>query len=233
MATARQPRKTERPATLRASRKPDGRKPDGRRARAETSIRTMIEVAIDIIALEGLSHLTMQRVADKAGVSSALVVFHFKTKENLLRAIMQFLDVQYDEQWNRLVRDESIPLTQRIVNCITCAETFAHKHPTWISAWIAFFADRRSAALYRKTSLPLDWGYIAEARALYGQLAQEGGYTKLDVVHFSERVHCMILGSWVWGHLNPRQRKKPLMMTNALELLEQTFPNHFPMAHKN
>ena len=226
VATAKKSAKSERPAALRIS-----RKPDGRRARTETSIRTMIEVAIDIIALEGLSHLTMQRVAEKAGVSSALVVFHFKTKENLLRSIMQFLDAQYDEQWQRLVRDESIPLTQRVINCVTCAERFAHQYPRWISAWIAFFADRRSAALYRKTSLPLDYVYIAEARALYGRLAQEGGY-KLDVEHFSERVHCMILGSWVWSHLNPRQRKKALLMTNALELLEQTFPNHFPIAHK-
>lgn len=64
---------------------------DRRRERGEASVQRIIDAAIDLIADEGLSSLTMQGIAELAGSSNALVVFHFGNKENLLRAVLQYL----------------------------------------------------------------------------------------------------------------------------------------------
>jgi AcrR family transcriptional regulator len=203
-----------------------------RRTRAD-SVQAIIDVTIDLIAAEGLSHITIQRVAERARVSTALVVFHFRSKENLLRSVLQFLDRQFDQDWDRLVRDESLPLAVRVAGTVACAEQFARNHPKWVSVWIAFCGDRKAVALYRKTTLPHDWAYNHEARALMSRLAQEGGYAGIDTDELSERTNCMIFGTWLWCHLNPRRRKSHLLRINAMSLLEQAFPRHFPPRRKN
>jgi AcrR family transcriptional regulator len=53
--------------------------------RTEASKKQIVEAAIDVIAQRGLGKSTLQNIAERAGVSSALVVFHFKSKENLMK----------------------------------------------------------------------------------------------------------------------------------------------------
>ena len=209
-----------------------GIKRDGRRERTEASKQLIIDVAIDLIAKEGLSHVTLQRVGALAKVSSALVVFHFGSKENLLQAVLQYLDQQFDKEWTGHVRAPGLTLAQRIAGGITCAVSFAEKHPKWVSVWISFCADSRTLALYRKTALPHDKAYMAECQDRFAQLIKEGGYAGIDPAELSERINSMVFGSWLWCHLNPRERRAHLLRLNAMALLEQLFPRHFPLEKK-
>src|SRR6476620_8272089 len=63
---------------------------DRRRERGEASVQRIIDATIELIAEEGLASLTMQRIAEHVGSSNALVVFHFRSKENLFRAVLQY-----------------------------------------------------------------------------------------------------------------------------------------------
>ena len=72
---------------------------DRRRERGEASVQRIIDATIELIAEEGLASVTMQRIAEHVGSSNALVVFHFRSKENLFRAVLQYLSDQYDELW--------------------------------------------------------------------------------------------------------------------------------------
>ena len=65
---------------------------DKRRVRGEESRKLILKAAVDSIATRGLGKLTLDQVADRVGISRGLVVFHFKTKDNLTQVRQNFLD---------------------------------------------------------------------------------------------------------------------------------------------
>ncbi len=199
---------------------------DRRRQRSEASVQRAIDATIDLIADEGLASVTIQRVAEQSGSSNALIVFHFKNKENLLQAVLQYVSDRYDELWNRLVRTAD-GAERKLRGAILCAQQFAHDHPKWVSVFIAFGADRKSLRLYRKVALPSDRLYIAEARKLLAEIAAAGRYDSVDVDVLNEGLNYLIHGAWLWDHLNPRKSKSENLSKMALVLLQQAFPRHF------
>jgi AcrR family transcriptional regulator len=200
---------------------------DRRRQRSEATIQRAINATIDLIAGEGLASVTIQRVAEQSGSSNALIVFHFKNKENLLQAVLQYVSDRYDELWTRLVRTAD-GAAQKLRGAILCAQQFAHDHPKWVSVFIAFSGDRKSLHLYRKIALPGDRLYIAEAREFLAEIATAGRYDSVDVDVLNEGLNYLIHGAWLWDHLNPRKGKSENLSKMALVLLRQAFPRHFP-----
>lgn len=62
------------------------------RHESEAVRRTQIvTAAYETAAAHGLAGLTVRRVAERAGVSTGLVLFHFRTKEQLTLALLDFL----------------------------------------------------------------------------------------------------------------------------------------------
>ena len=57
---------------------------DKRRVRGEQSRQLILQAAISSVAALGLGKTTLDRVAERADTSRALVVFHFKSKNGLL-----------------------------------------------------------------------------------------------------------------------------------------------------
>ena len=200
---------------------------DRRRRRSEASVQRAINATIDLIADEGLASVTIQRVAEQSGSSNALIVFHFKNKENLLQAVLQYVCDRYDELWTRLVRAPGETAERRLLGAVLCAQQFAQDHPKWVSVFIAFSGDRRSMRLYRKIALPSDRLYIVEARALIAEIAAEGRYDAVDIDMLNEGLNYLIHGAWLWDHLNPRRGRSETLSKMALGLLRQAFPRHF------
>jgi TetR/AcrR family transcriptional regulator, fatty acid metabolism regulator protein len=54
----------------------------------------LIRSAYRLIGTKGMHRMTLQNVADEAEVSKALVLYHFKTKENLVLATMRWVLAQ-------------------------------------------------------------------------------------------------------------------------------------------
>jgi AcrR family transcriptional regulator len=202
---------------------------DGRRERGEASVQRIIEAAIDRIAEEGLASVTMQGIAEHVGSSTALVVFHFRSKENLFRAVLQYLSDQYDELWATLVRAPDLTPVQRLLGAVECAQRFARLHPKWVSVFVVFSSDRKSMQLYNEIGLPSDLRYNAEARELIAEIARIGGYTNVDPKRLSESLNYLVHGAWIWDHLNPTEDRSDILRKTMLVLLHQAFPRHFAL----
>lgn len=201
--------------------------PDRRRQRGDASARRIIDATIDVIADEGLAAVTMQRVAAKVGSSNALVVFHFGTKDNLFRAVLQFLSDQYELLWSATVRTADRPPEQRLCAAIDCAQHFSRQHPKWVSAWVVFGSDRRTLQIDRTISLPNDLAYNNEARALIEEIARTGGYPDVDADVLAETLNYLVQGAWYWDNANPDAVQPGAMRKGALMLLSHVFPQHF------
>lgn len=68
----------------------------------------IIDAAADVIAIQGIASLTIARIADRCGVSSALVHYHFSTKDKLLRAAAGRLAAARTEVRQTSVRERGI-----------------------------------------------------------------------------------------------------------------------------
>ncbi|MFD9900111.1 TetR/AcrR family transcriptional regulator [Mesorhizobium sp. NPDC059025] len=203
---------------------------DRRRERGEASIQRIIDAAIDLIADEGLSSLTMQAIAKQAGASNALVVFHFGNKENLLRAVLQYLSDQYDALWTSMVRAPGLSPVQRVTGAVECGRRFARQHPKWVSVFVIFGSDRKSMQIYKEIGLPGDLAYNAEASDLLAEIVRLGNYTGVDPRALSESLNYLVQGAWYWGHLNPPDRESEIPAKTIATLLHHAFPRHFDPA---
>src|SRR4029079_7137260 len=173
---------------------------DRRRERGEASVQRIIDATIELIADEGLASVTMQRIAEHVGSSNALVVFHFRSKENLFRAVLQYLSDQYDALWITLVRAPGLSPVERALGAIDCGRRFARLHPKWVSVFVVFSSDRKSMQIYNEIGLPSDLAYAAEARDLLIEIARDGGYTGVDIDTLSESLNYLVHGAWYWDH---------------------------------
>lgn len=201
--------------------------PDRRRQRGDASAQRIIDATIEVIADEGLTAVTIQRVATKVGSSNALVVFHFGSKDNLFRAVLQFLSDQFELLWTEMVRVPDKPPEERLRAAIDCAQHFTRQHPKWVSAWVVFGSDRRALQVDRMISLANDLTYKNEARALIDEVARSGGYAGVDTDTLAECLNYLVQGAWYWDNANPDTVHPGAMRKGALMLLRHAFPRHF------
>jgi AcrR family transcriptional regulator len=202
---------------------------DKRREKGEASSQRIIDAAIDLIAKEGLGNVTMQRIAAQVGVSSALVVFHFRNMENLYKAVLEHLSKLYDDLWQIHVHGHGLTAAQRLFGALDCAQTFMERYPQGVSVLIAFSGDRKSAQIYRKIALPSDQAYQAIGRRLVDEIAREGKYKNVDLDIINESLNYLIYGAWLWDHINPKASRAAMLRKCALLILCEAFPKHFPL----
>ncbi len=63
----------------------------GTRASEEERRAQILRAAYEIVGRRGLDGLTIRIVAERAGLSTGLVLFHFQSKENLLLALLDWV----------------------------------------------------------------------------------------------------------------------------------------------
>lgn len=63
----------------------------GQKASEEERRAQILRAAFDVASRRGLTGLTVRLVAAKAGLSTGLVLFHFKTKEHLIDALLDYV----------------------------------------------------------------------------------------------------------------------------------------------
>lgn len=65
------------------------KKPDGRQARSVRTRTALLDATEQVIRDEGVSAITLERVAAVAGVSKGGLLYHFASKQELISALLQ------------------------------------------------------------------------------------------------------------------------------------------------
>lgn len=75
-----------------------------RQARAKTghSAETILEVAREILALEGYPSLTIRNIAKRAGVSIGNVQYYFQTKDVLVQELLHSINAQSERAYEHM-----------------------------------------------------------------------------------------------------------------------------------
>jgi TetR/AcrR family transcriptional repressor of bet genes len=176
---------------------------DKRRIRGEESRSIILQAAVDSIAAQGLSRLTLDRVAERVGLSRGLVVFHFKSKQKLIAEVLQYLGREYSGGWHVILEDDDEDDVSKLLRLIDYDIRFACENPKYVSAWHAFWGDSMGNMLFHELVVPRDEGYAADLSSLLANISRDGGYGEQDLPSITHGLVVMMFGIWAQLHLNP------------------------------
>ncbi len=171
---------------------------DLRIKRGEDTRRSLIQATISAVAQNGLSGTTLNVVAELAGVSRALVGFHFSSKELLLEAALEDALTTYDKSLKeKLVSAESNPLAQ-ISAYLDHDMRFAATHNELLSLWFAAWGEVRVTNKYRLSLLPIDHDYRDELANHLAKILND----KKEAKRRATMLDSFIYGVWLECHID-------------------------------
>lgn len=172
---------------------------DLRIKRGEETRRSLIQATISAVAQNGLSGTTLNVVAELAGVSRALVGFHFSSKELLLDATLENALDTYDKSLKAMLAEVgSEPLAQ-IRGYLNHDMRFAATHSELLSLWFAAWGEVRVTNKYRLSLLPIDHKYRDEIADKLAKILNN----EIEAKHRATMLDSFIYGVWLECHIDP------------------------------
>ena len=200
---------------------------DKRQLRGQKSKQAIVKAAISCIARQGLRDATLERVAQKAKVSKALVTFHFKSKTGLLAAVLDHQESVFENGWNTILASNSVSISGKLLELLEYDVRFSVEHRDFISVWHAYWGEARGSSLYRKLTNPRDERYENDVCKLLRNLTKEGEYDDINLPALERGINAMMFGIWRDSHLT----HGPNDYTNGMQAmwvyLHKVFPKHY------
>lgn len=91
----------------------------------------ILETSVSLIKAEGFKALTVRRVASEAGVNIAAVNYHFKSKENLIDAVMSVMAAPLVQKINELALSSLSP-RQKLQNILSGYAHYVQEAPQFL-----------------------------------------------------------------------------------------------------
>ncbi|MFM9913910.1 MAG: TetR/AcrR family transcriptional regulator [Methylophilaceae bacterium] len=172
---------------------------DLRIKRGEETRRSLIQATIQAVANNGLSGTTLNVVAELAGVSRALVGFHFSSKEHLLDAALENALDTYDTSLKAYFAElEDDPYSQIKGNLIHDIR-FAETHSELLSLWFAAWGEVRVTKKYRLSLLPIDHSYRNGIAENLNKILGD----KKEAMRRAIMLDSFVYGVWLECHIDP------------------------------
>ncbi len=174
------------------------REPDGDRAplaAADQRREQMLRAALDVIAERGYPDTRIADVAERAGTSPALVIYYFKTKDQLLtEAIRYSEDGWYREGLRRIAALPTAALRLEELVAMNCLPEEDPDPRGWALLWLDLWAQAARNPGLAATRQRTDerWRQAIESLVREGQAAGEFG--DVDPADFAATLSAMLDG---------------------------------------
>lgn len=193
--------------------------------RSDASKRLIIDAAVDVIAQNGIGKSTLKIIAERAGVSSALVVFHFKSKDNLMRIVLNELNAIFAAGWKQSTESEGSPASKRLLDAITFDLEFPKHHPKCLAVWYAFWGEAKGGLLYKGIGGAGDDRCRKDIQRLVTEIVEDGNYKNIDCRLVAETIYVMSFGYWHVAHNEADRCDFEFARQTYLDYLSSRFPN--------
>ena len=197
---------------------------DKRRIRGEESRKAILNAAIESIATFGLGKLTLDRVAERVGISRGLVVFHFKSKNKLIKEVLDYLGRKYSGGWATILTEAADSDMSKLLRLIDYDIRFACENPRYVSVWHAFWGDSKGSSLFHEKGAERDEGYARDMENLLNKMSREEGYDKRELSLVTRGLFAMMYGIWIQLHLNPAPNDYETNISAVRLFLTRMFP---------
>ncbi|WP_229401315.1 TetR/AcrR family transcriptional regulator [Micromonospora okii] len=161
------------------------------RRAAEIRLDALLRTACDVIAERGLANTRTADVAQAAGVSQALVFYHFATKERLLAQAYAYAVEQDLARLDAVVRSSAPPLVK--LRRLIKLHTPTGRSASW-SLWIDGWSESLRAPEVEKLSRRLDLRRREDLAAIISDGVREGTFDCPDPVGAAWRINAVMDG---------------------------------------
>jgi len=197
-----------------------------RAVQSEFRKRQLIGATIDCIDKLGLSQTTLARIAERAGVSQGIVVFHFQTKEGLLEQTLRHLSQEYMQCWKDACDNAAPDPVSRLCALIKVSFTPSICNRKKISVWFAFWGESRSRPKYMELCGNNDLAFSSKLLSLCKEIESDSVST-LSAQTAALSIEGMIDGLWQNFLIGPPGFKRARALAAVFELLEIIYPDEY------
>jgi AcrR family transcriptional regulator len=163
----------------------------------------MLHAALEVISARGYADTRIADVAERAGVSPALVIYYFKTKDQLLtEAIRYYEDNWYAVGQSRLAQLKSAAERLEEVVAMSCLSEADPKPGSSWQLWLDFWAQAARNAEVASVRQKSDerWRDLIATLVQEGQEA--GEFRQLDTARFALYLSTLLDGLTIQIALN-------------------------------
>ena len=175
----------------------------------------LLEATMEVIASEGLSGVTMAKVAEQAGLSRGISNFHFQSKEQLLLETLRSIYQEFDKSWRNIVADDSRLPAEKLKAIIetTLMPPIARKKK--LAVWLAFWGEASSRKTYLEicAAHDLEWDAAVED-ILQKMIGDDFNFRGMGLEKIAQSLTAMMDGFWV-EYLISEDRFTPRDAINA------------------
>lgn len=194
-----------------------------RGAQREARRRDILRATIRSIERVGFADTTLATVAEIAGVAQGSVVFHFKTKDDLLIETLRHMADEYCDVWQKALLAAPPDPVERL--CALVATDFRRDVCTLgkIAVWKAFWAEAKSRPVYHEICGARDDARHAAVRHCVAAILSATGDQRgsVDVTTAIECLHDGLMESMLGG---PRMLSRHDALRVAFLSLATQFP---------
>jgi AcrR family transcriptional regulator len=173
------------------------REPDGTEVlgTADQRREQMLHAALEVISARGYADTRIADVAERAGVSPALVIYYFKTKDQLLTEAIRY----YEDNWYAVGQSRMAGLAtaaarlEEYVAMSTLSEADpepASSWPLWLDFWTQAARNEQVAGVRQKSDER--WREVIGSLVHEGQEA--GEFREIDAATFAIYLNTMLDG---------------------------------------
>src|SRR5215475_8915790 len=193
----------------------------------EARQRQLIESTIAAIGRYGYAKLTLNHVATLAGLSPGIVNFHFRSKEQLLAATLEYLVDEYEAFWAQASAGAGGQAAAKVEAMIEFEFDPRVSSLEKVSVWFAFWAEAQVNPSHRDRVSRLEARYFEVTRELMQRLIEEGGYAWLSADAVAYGFNAMLDGFLNDLMIDPASFDREEAKRICRLFLSGLFPRHF------
>jgi TetR/AcrR family transcriptional repressor of bet genes len=198
-----------------------------RRTKGADRRRQVVEATLDVLAAKGYAELTIGDIARSLGISTALILQHFKTKDALLLEAQRLLAAEYHDNWQRALAASGPSAAEKLWSLVTAEFAEAICTPRKIMAWKAFWAEGRGRREYIAEFGARNIEYLKLLNGLCATIIKEGGYAGYDAKVVARTIDSLETGLWLELTSTATPMTVNQTRKTALSHLAMIFPRHF------
>lgn len=204
---------------------------EGGYAKGHETRELILRAALGVLVEEGLRAMSMRRVAAASGMKLGNLTYHFPTREDLMRALLEAVISSYEEEFETIVHMPGTPPEVRLAEiCGLVLEDIRTRKTTrffpelWALSNFDPFVAERMQELYQRARAPLI-EIVAEMRP---DLAQR------DCEDLALFISASMEGTTVFaGHEKPFEPRMGALEAIAIQSFLQLVRSYRPIAPAN
>ena len=186
----------------------------------------LIEATIDVIYRDGLSRLTLAKVAQQAGLSTSIVNFYFKTKEHLLLETLNAVSQEYEAAVDRAFARSPDPAStlRALVDAMLDPDLCT---PARAAVWYAFMGESQARSDYIGAVRVRELAIRQRVETLFTTLFQGAGDAKTKTGRagpLARAFDALIDSVWEQSMLEPDTIDLEAARKTCLDYLQSVLP---------